>query len=464
MQNIFLMIKAFIFILLFISCIKVTEEEHEITEEETPETIAANAYYVAPPPLGNDRNPGTREEPWATWNKAFNAFEVHPGDTVYFRGGVYYHTQLHGGYGWGCTRFGKPDNYVHYLNYPGEVPILDCGEVKAAGTLNFPVYMRHLSYVHFRGLQIRNVWQADGEDEVQAWTITESHDILVEKCVVYNTHGLAFSCNASDEIYYVNCDAYNNCDSLTTVPASNPMPGNDGTGFSDFNWHSSDTRNYYINCRAWNCGDQGFTSGSNGYTEYEGCWSFQNGQLEGGGHGFKMGWVAQIDPTITNRVYKNCLAVYNRRYGFDSNDQGYYCGSYEVYNNTSYHNGWFNQGLVGAGFYVYNTLDTDERELKRVYKNNISYANEHGDIILGKNGIYTHEHNSWDNPPGIKINNATFVSTDSSGLGGPRKSDGSLPDLDFLKLASGSPAIDAGTKSSGMPYKGNAPDLGAYEH
>jgi hypothetical protein len=463
MHNRFLMIQAILVILLIASCAKdIVEPENK--KDGSTEPIAANAYYVAPPPLGDDRNPGTLEKPWATWNKAFNAFEVHPGDTVYFRGGVYYHTQLTGGYGWRCTRSGRADNYVHYFNYPGETPILDCGKIKAAGTLNYPVYMRHLAYVHFKGLHIRNVWQADGEDEAMAWAINESHDIIVERCVVYNTHGLAFGTNASTEVYYINCDAYNNCDSLTTVPANNPVPGNDGSGFSDFNWTTSSTRVYYKDCRAWNCGDQGFTSGSIGYTEYDGCWSFRNGQLEGGGHGFKMGWVAQIDPSIVNRLYKNCLAVYNRRYGFDSNDQGYYCGSLQLYNNTSYHNGYYNEGKVSAGYYVYNTLDTDERELLRVYKNNISYANENGDIIVGKNGIYTHEYNSWDNPPGLKITDATFLSTDSSGLAGPRQADGSLPDLDFMKLAPGSPAIDAGTKSTGLPYKGKSPDLGAFEY
>lgn len=464
MQNISLMIKGIIFILFFVSCSKDTIDPQTIPEEKE-ELVSSNAYFVAPPPLGDDNNPGTKEKPWATWDKAFNSFSVGPGDTVYFRGGIYYHTDLDGGYGYGCTRSGQPDNYVHYLNYPNETPILDCSHIKPAGTLNMPVYMRRFSYVHFRGLCIRNVWQADGEDEVQAWTITGSHNIKVERCVVYNTHGLAFSANASDEIYFINCDAYNNCDSLTTVPANNPMPGNDGTGFGDFNWSTTDTRVYFQNCRAWNCGDQGFTSGSTGYTEYDGCWSFNNGQLEGGGHGFKMGWVASIDPSIINRLYKNCIAAYNRQYGFDTNDQGYECGAYHVFNNTSYHNGYYpGWRKISTGFYIYNTEDSDARELLRVYKNNISYANEHGDIIIGKDGIYSHAYNSWDTPPGVTITDATFLSTDSTGLAGPRQADGALPDLDFLKLAPGSAAIDAGTNSTGLPYKGKTPDLGAFEY
>ncbi len=42
-------------------------------------------YYVAP--NGNDSNPGTLAEPWATPVKASQAAQA--GDTVYFREGVY---------------------------------------------------------------------------------------------------------------------------------------------------------------------------------------------------------------------------------------------------------------------------------------------------------------------------------------------------------------------------------------
>ena len=49
-----------------------------------------------------------------------------------------------------------------------------------------------------------------------------------------------------------------------------------------------------------------------------------------------------------------------------------------------------------------------------------------------------------------------------AGMLGPRQSDGSLPDLDFLKLRENSQMIDKGV-DVGLPYMGNAPDLGAYE-
>ena len=46
---------------------------------------------------------------------------------------------------------------------------------------------------------------------------------------------------------------------------------------------------------------------------------------------------------------------------------------------------------------------------------------------------------------------------------GPRQADGSVPNVNFLKLAAGSQMIDKGT-DVGLPYAGQAPDLGAYEY
>ncbi len=45
-------------------------------------------------------------------------------------------------------------------------------------------------------------------------------------------------------------------------------------------------------------------------------------------------------------------------------------------------------------------------------------------------------------------------------MDGPRQPDGSLPLLNFMRLAAGSDLIDAGT-NIGLPFNGTAPDLGA---
>lgn len=49
------------------------------------------------------------------------------------------------------------------------------------------------------------------------------------------------------------------------------------------------------------------------------------------------------------------------------------------------------------------------------------------------------------------------------GMLGPRNADGSLPDVDFLKLKANSQMIDKG-EDVGLPFVGSAPDLGAFEY
>ena len=63
---------------------------------------------------------------------------------------------------------------------------------------------------------------------------------------------------------------------------------------------------------------------------------------------------------------------------------------------------------------------------------------------------------------GINITDEDFVSLDESQLTAPRKPDGSLPDIDFMKPAQGSDIIDAGI-DIGFGFLGNAPELGAIE-
>jgi uncharacterized protein YjdB len=148
-----------------------------------------------------------------------------------------------------------------------------------------------------------------------------------------------------------------------------------------------------------------------------------------------------------------------------TNDDGYdvVC-KMNIYNNTIYHNGYYKDrsGYI-YGIYVENTSGSNDDELARIFKNNISYANEYGAVYALNGALYTHAYNSWDNPPGVTMTDADFISVDSTGLSGPRQTDGSLPVTNFLRLARGSDLIDAGT-NVGFPFSGSAPDLGAFEY
>ncbi len=438
---------------------------------------SAKVYYVSP--SGNDSNPGTISQPWKTWGKAFNSTSVQPGDTVYFRDGVYYKeidAEPAGnflGYGYKLTRDGISGNYIHYYAYPGETPILDCGLLQTSGLTasdnNYGIRSLDINYIKFKGLTVRNVWQGQGasgyENSSTGWGFYGSH-IEFDNCTVYNVHGRGFHVDATnqDSIYFTNCDAYYCTDSLTYS-----APGNDGTGFGvGVNNTESDTSDYVVftGCRAWYCGDQGFSAAPKGKVEINSCWSFHNGILEGAGWGFKYGWTLNtLTDGMINTSIHNSIAAYNKSSGFNTNDPGALPLHTNIYNNTSYYNGYVggsDPNYPGYGFYLFNTDGTNTQEYLRDYKNNISYNNSDGDIKLQSNALYTHDHNSWDIP--ILIADKDFISIDSAGISGPRKADGSLPDLNgFMELSSNSILIDAGI-NVGFPFFGTKPDLGCLEY
>ena len=429
-------------------------------------TVSATTYYVST--NGNNNNPGTISAPWATWGHAFNSTAVRPGDTVYFRGGVYPMTSdnlsypYDAGCGYNVSRDGTQGNYICFFAYPGEKPVLDCANISPAGRNSRAIWGNDMNYIHFKGLTVRNVRQTNSNVNVYGWVI-EGRNIIVEACTVHDCGGRGFF-STGHEIRYLNCDSHHNYDQ-----ASSSLPGNDGVGFQNVDLTNRDGSIYYKNCRAWMNGDQGFSAVSVGYLEFDGCWSFNNGRLQGEGHGFKMGAVG-IDPVPfgpLKRKYVNCVAAFNRANGWTTNDnQTFYTHLMHIYNNTSYHNGHpTSYAGVSYGFLIYNTASVDSEELARTYRNNISYQNQHGATFIGINALYTHSNNSWDTGS-LQLSDADFVSLDSTGISAPRKSDGTFPDnncyISFLRLAPGSDLIDRGY-NVGLPFDGSAPDLGAFE-
>jgi hypothetical protein len=116
-----------------------------------------------------------------------------------------------------------------------------------------------------------------------------------------------------------------------------------------------------------------------------------------------------------------------------------------LYNCSGYRN-------VGNNFSITSVLASGKiAEIK----NCVSADNK---ISLGS--FVTQAANSWMAP--FSVTSADFVSLDTTGVSGPRKPDGSLPDVPFLHLAKGSDLIDKGI-DVGSQYKGLLPDLGAFE-
>jgi hypothetical protein len=166
----------------------------------------------------------------------------------------------------------------------------------------------------------------------------------------------------------------------------------------------------------------------------------------GNGNGFKMGGGdnSNGDSLRHNMVLKNCLSFDNRVKGFDQNNNR---GSMTLLNCTAYRNGSYNYSIPGK-----------RRVSATVTLENCIALGSTGVTLLNPDLLAT---NSWTSP--FNISTTDFVSLDTTGVRGPRKPDGSLPDITFMHLSAGSPLINAGT-NVGLPFNGSAPDLGAFEY
>jgi hypothetical protein len=461
-----------------------------------------HSYYVST--WGNDSNSGAdTANSWATWQKAFSTAQA--GDTVFFRGGVWYPQDYYQGntvsiivpkeitgvytgttYGNDGTR----ENPICFFNYPGEVPILDCSQVDTSGhKYNNALEVYCADWIKFRGLTIRNVYQTKYWDEnnpqdtaakvASGFSLYVCSNITLDQMTVHDIGGRAFSISStvgyfdieSDTCYYLNCDAYNCYDPLSSVPGNASDGWKTNTEMPDTSYQR---KAYYLyqNCRSWNCSDDGFDPSGSNQTVFDNCWSFSNGF--GGvvdGNGFKSGGVDGERPVnIITRVVKNNIAAFNYGIGFyDLEYPNYRRNNARYYNNISWHN--------GSGIQISNNAAYPE-SLSEYYNN----------AIIGSNGrdaggrpqnvvtrsFYTESHNTWDYADSSVVGSlffwvpasdvagtdADYTVTDSvtiiNQLKASRKSDGSLPDITAFRLATGSDLIGAGT-DVGMSA---TPDIG----
>ncbi|MBL1215461.1 MAG: T9SS type A sorting domain-containing protein [Ignavibacteriae bacterium] len=430
--------------------------------------ILAATYYVAVD--GNDLNPGTITQPWGTWQKAFDTAVA--GDTVYFRGGVWYpadHTE--GNFITIIKNSGTKNNRIYFLNYPGEHPILDCSLVDTVGNdYNSGMFIDEKHFINFRGLTIRNIYQPHSRQlaaGIGAWASSNLH---FENITLHDIGGRGFSYMGAtgffgveyDSTYWINCDVYNCIDSLSEVP------GNGGDGWK---MDQEDSTYFYLyGCRSWNNSDDGFDISGSATLIFDNCWAF-NMQFPGAldANGFKFGGVRD-SLTEPPRIVRNCISAFNNGSGFyDLEYEPYYRNNSRVYNNTIY--------KCGTGIGISRNSLYPDTSLS-VYRNNIVYEPLEIDAggrpyNLAVFDYYTESHNTWDyGEPGslprwvptdsVTVTDDDFVSLDGSQLTLPRKEDGSLPDIDFLKLSPNSDLIDAGT-FVGLPFNGSSPDIGAFE-
>lgn len=306
----------------------------------------------------------------------------------------------------------------------------------------------------------------------------------------------------------LNCDSHDNFDyrngedgdqaTISGTTITNADFGGNADGFADKQHPGAP--NTYIGCRSWNNSDDGWDSyqrvspsassemGGDNSTLYIGCICYNNcpatfdlttyARLEtdkdwfdhfkdgaqltvggktttlakyvhmGNGNGFKVGGKQKAHNVRLIR----CLAVANKNKGFDQNNDP---GKIEIYNCTGIKNGKnYGMGSI-AGSSIY-------------FANNVSYyEGTNKDSRGGSSYIKRDDNNTWND--GLGCSSADFESVEVSDATVllPRLEDGSLPDMDLMKLKSTSKLVDAGVELSDVKpkveYSGKAPDLGWYE-
>ncbi|MCX7797478.1 MAG: right-handed parallel beta-helix repeat-containing protein [Melioribacter sp.] len=379
---------------------------------------------------GDDNNRGTIDSPFKSITKAISV--ALPGDTIFIRGGVY---NLSSTITISSSKSGTSEKRYYLFAYPGEHPILDFSSMSFSSS-NKGISLR-ASYWYIKGLDIKGA--GDNGMEINGGSFN-----IIENCAFYENKdsGLQLSNGASNN-KVINCDSFYNAD---------PSEGN-ADGFAPK--LTVGTNNYFYGCRAWQNSDDGWDGylrgADNVTTVLENCWSFLNGYRKdgtlgsGNGNGFKMGGGdnSNSQNLMHHFTLKNCLAFNNKAKGFDQNNNA---GSMTLLNCTAF-------GNKTANYRITRQLNAGQQ---LIVKNCISY---NGSVELGSFAIQ--EKNSWLSP--FKISASDFISTDPLFTTAPRNADGGLPNIDFMHLSPNSQFIDAGV-NVGLPFYGNAPDLGAFEY
>ncbi|MGF2414020.1 MAG: right-handed parallel beta-helix repeat-containing protein [Ferruginibacter sp.] len=419
----------------------------------------ANIYYVAVD--GSDSNTGTKSQPFATIQKAQSI--VVPGDTVYLRGGTYNLTDAQIAKqerGYACVTYldksGVAGKYISYINYPGEIPVFNYAAVKPEGLRVAAFYVTG-SYIHLKGFEVTAV-QVTIKTHTQSECF-ENHgsNNIYEQLSMHDGMAIGFYLLAGSNNLILNCDAYRNWDNFS----ENGRGGNtDGFGCHP---RAGSTNNIFRGCRAWFNSDDGYDLiNASEATTFDHCWAFYNGfnkdfVSEGDGNGFKSGGygLKKLGNEIPNPVPRNtiqfCLAVRNKANGFYSN---HHTGGSNWYNNSAYRN--------GGNYNMLNRLKDTAQDVPgfdHIMYNNLGYKGSK-EIVQMDAAKCTLANNYFD--INLQATEADFVSLDESLLTAPRKSDGNLPDTDFMQLQPKNQFVDKG-KAIGFSFKGKAPDLGAFE-
>ncbi|MBW2523983.1 MAG: DUF4990 domain-containing protein [Deltaproteobacteria bacterium] len=406
----------------------------------TFEVVPQADYYVAPD--GDDANPGTITEPFFTLNQAWSVVEA--GQLIFVRGGTFEYDQRQRLF----DKHGAPDQLIKLWAYPGETPVI-------SPSPSFPdtvgVHVRG-DYLHLKGLEVAGFEQTESSNWYSGLSAYDvNHCIFEQLDVHHNGFGFAIT-GSSDGNLVLNSDFHHNSDPLTAIGNNQPWGGSDGL---TIRVQDLDATNTIRGCRMWWNSDDGIDLWDNeGMIVIEDSWAFWNGfqpgnfEDAGDGNGYKLGRTTANAGQL-KRTIRNTLAFQNKMWGYNIN--GALC-NVELYHSVAHQNCY--QGLLTWCGGV--TLHMDG--VPYIVKNNVAHDNV--EAAFNITDLTEVDHNSWDSS--VTVTDDDFLSVTPTGVDGPRQPDGSLPELDYLRLAPDSDLVDAGI-DVGMPFNGAAPDLGAYE-
>ena len=413
----------------------------------------ATNYYVAPG--GSDNAAGTQSAPWASMAHAQTVAQ--PGDTVYFRGGKYVYTA---GVEACASRTaivnaitldksGVSGQPIRYWAFPGETPVFDFSQMK--DDCRVKGFNVTASWVHLKGLEVTGAPQQPGNRlNHESWGVwnSGSHNTFELLNLHHNMGPGLFIQNGNNNLV-LNSDSHHNYDPYTSNGAGQSADG--------FGAHikANQPGNVFRGCRAWMNSDDGFDL-INAYSPVtiENSWAWQHGYLPGtttplaagNGNGIKAGGYGGV--YVSNGVkhtVRFSVAFANKAAGFYAN---HHTLALDFFNNTAFSNG-VNYNMLGIA------PDGSAVNLGNL-RNNLAYKGTATSNTAGLDMAF----NSWT--AAVQISDGDFEDVSASGWDAPRQADGSLPALRSYHLSATSDLIGKGV-DVGLPFKGSAPDLGAFE-
>lgn len=422
--------------------------------------VNATNYFVSA--NGSDSNNGlTIATPWKSLTRASAVLAAKPNkgasDTVFVRsaGGVFNGFPNNPANGYAQLLInglqGTATNPCVFTNYPGESPLFDFFSVVVQAARPSPTALSIFasSYLKIKGLRFYGYHQIlDGSGVSRGVELNGCSNITIEQCEVFSFQGTGFFISGgTQDVLYLNCDSHNNEDPLSATTGG--APGSDAwdnaDGFGVTGTGNNSTRITFDGCRAWlNCDDGWDNFGTDGSRLWKNCWAYTNGYYQrpgmpvplpaGNGQGFKLGPCGQpLLNTSGLRNLQNCLAFNNRSSGYDQN--GEVTTIMTLLNCTAYAN-----QVYGFQFQFY---PVSPQTIAHVIKNCSALSNVVANVNLASAIPSGVTNNSWQPP--VTISAADFLSTDTTGVSGARQADGSLPNLNFMKLVSTSDMVRAGT-------------------